>query len=537
MENTTENTNRVERRKGSRRLHGGNRNSRGGLGREQKRKLNRTLKFILWLIQLVAEGALGYLIYKLGMLTIPLMAGAFAILALLLVATFFLFGLHRKHNHSNIRVTHVIGILLAVGSIGVSAFGATVINQVIGTVTEVTRPLMPSSTVAVYVRADDSASDLDHARDYEFGFTKAYDWDHTEKTIAAINEELLHEVFTWEHEDVFKMVDALLDGEAQAIILNKSYASILDDVEEYAGFSEKTKVIWEESFVIESPQPDEKEKKEKEEKPETDVSEGAFTIYLSGSDTRSYHLTTSRSDVNIIAAVNPNTKEILLVNTPRDYYVPISIGGGAYDKLTHCGVYGIECSKNTLENLYGIDIDYTAQINFTGMETLINNIGGITVYSDQAFTTLHGGYWIDYGENYMDGAKAIGFARERYSLNAGDNDRGRNQMKVLTAVINKLMNSKVLLENYSGILESLGGMFATSMSYEELAKLVRLQLTDGGSWNINNYATTGGSSNTCYSMPGWNLYVMYENENSVGQATKLFNAVLAGEHLTPGDMF
>lgn len=539
---------RVERRKGKRfntgvvdglRIGGSGSGSGSGHGgsREHRRKRNRIIKFIVWIVQIAAEVLLGYFLVKLGMLSTPMLAAALVVLVALAVATFFLFGLHRKHNHSSIRVPHIIGFILAAGAIGVSAFGASVTNQVIGTVTEVTRPMLPSSTVAVYVLADDSAVELDHARDYTFGFTKAYDTEHTMDTIQAIEDELLTEITKVEEPSVFEMVDALLNGETRAIVLNKAYASILDDVDEYAGFSDKTKVIWEKSFLIETPKPEEKPKEE-EEKPKKEISEGAFIIYLSGSDTRSYYLSTSRSDVNIIAAVNPTTKEILLVNTPRDYYVPISVGGGAYDKLTHCGVYGIQCSADTLANLYGIDIDYTAQINFTGMETLIDVIGGITVHSDVAFTTFNG-YYIDYGENYLDGAAALGFARERYNLSGGDNDRGRNQMKVLAAVINKLTNSTTLLENYSGILGALGGMFATDMSYDDIAALVKKQLSDGGSWTVNNYATVGmgGSSSDCFSMPGWNLYVMYINENAVAKASYLIEQVMTGEHLTPGDMY
>ena len=511
--------------------------SHGG-SRERKRKRNRTIKTIVWLLQLVAEAVLCFLIVKLGMLSTPMMGVAFAVLGLLLLATFLLFGIAGRHNHSKVKARHIVGFLLAAGAIGVSAFGSTVVNQVIGTVTEVTRPLMPSSSVAVYVLNDDPATNLEQAKDYTFGFTNAYDREHTAQTLDEMSGEFAKTVATTEFEDVFTMVKSLLDGETKAILLNKAYASILDDVDEFAGFSDKTRIIYEKSFVIQQPEVEEKEEEKEEEKPKKNVSDGAFLIYLSGSDTRSYYLTTSRSDVNILAAVNPETREILLVNTPRDYYVQISIGGGAYDKLTHCGVYGIDCSKTTLENLYGIDIDYTAQINFTGMETLIDNIGGITVYSDVAFTAVNGAY-IDYGENYMSGSTALAFARERYKLAGGDNDRGRNQMKVLSAVIQKMMNSRTLLENFSGILGSLGGMFATDMSYDDIAALVKMQLTDVGNWNINNYAVVGrgGSSRETYSMPGWNLYVMYQNENSIGQAAKLIDAVMSGEHLTQSDMY
>ena len=486
----------------------------------------RIIKILIWLIQLAAEGVLAFMLVKLGMLSTPLLAGALVVLAILLVLTFLLLGIPKKEG--KLTGAGIIGIILAIVSIGGSVMASGVTNQVIGTVREVTSPMIPSSVVGVYVLADDPAESITDAKDYRFGISRAYDEAHLDETISAIDEAIGKAPETLEFETVFEMVSALLNGETKAIVLNEAYASLLDDVDEFDGFSNKTKVIFEKSYAAEPVVAE----TQKEEKPKREISEGAFIIYLSGSDTRNTYLTTSRSDVNILAVVNPQTKEILLVNTPRDAYVPISVGSGAYDKLTHCGVYGINCSRDTLATLYGVDIDYTAQINFTGMETLIDNIGGITVNSDVAFTTFDG-VWVDFGENYFNGSQALSFARERKSLAGGDNDRGRNQMKVLTAVIKKMTSANTLLENYSGILGSLGGMFTTDMSYEDISTIVKSQLSDGGSWNINSYAVTGmgGSSQYCYAMPGWNLYVTYLNDEAVARASSLMQKVLEGEHI------
>lgn len=488
----------------------------------------RIIKILIWLIQLAAEGVLAFMLVKLGMLSTPLLAGALGVLAVLLVLTFLLLGIGKKEGGSKLGGAGILGLLLAIVSIGGSVMASGITNQVIGTVREVTTPMIPSSVVGVYVLADDPAANITDAKDYQFGYSMAYDSAHVTETISSIDEAIGKAPTVQEYENVFDMVSALLNGETKAIILNEAYASLLDDVDEFDGFSNKTKIIFEKSFAAEPVVTE-----VKEEKPKREVSEGAFVIYLSGSDTRNAYLSShTRSDVNIIAAVNPETKEIVLINTPRDAYVPISVGGGAYDKLTHCGVYGINCSRDTLAALYGIDIDYTAQINFTGMETLIDTIGGITVNSDVSFTTFDG-TWVAFGENYFNGAQALSFARERKSLAGGDNDRGRNQMKVLTAVIKKMTSASTLMENYSGILGSLGGMFTTDMSYDDISTLVKSQLSDGGSWNINSYAVggMGGSSNACYAMPGWNLYVTYLNDEAVARASSLINKVLEGEHI------
>ena len=513
--------------------------------RETKRRVNRTIKWIIWIIQAVASAFLGFSLVRLGMLSTPMLGIAIGVLVILLVATFFLLGIGKFYGHSQVKARHVIGGLVALLMVVNSVLAASVVNRIIGTVEEVTKPAVASTVVAVYVLKEDQAYSLSDARDYEFGFSKGYDGEHVVATLDAMSHDVLEDITSKEYENIAEMVDDLLKGESRAILLNQAYASLLDDLEQFEGFIDKTRVIYEKSFVIqemavEPAKETEKteEKEEKKDEPKPTVDKEAFIMYLSGLDTRSTYLSTSRSDVNILMTVNPSTREILLVNTPRDYYVPISVGGGAYDKLTHCGIYGVWCSANTLSNLYGVNVDYTAQINFTGVERLVDEIGGVDVYSDVGFTTSGTGYYIDAGYNHLNGSQALAFARERYHLAGGDNARGRNQMKVLTGVIDKISSSPSLAANYNGILGSLSGMFTTDMEYKDIASLVRLQLQDGSSWNINSYAVTGygSSSRYTYSMPGWNLYVMEQNPDSVAKARSLMDRVLAGEHISSDEL-
>ena len=257
-------------------------------------------------------------------------------------------------------------------------------------------------------------------------------------------------------------------------------------------------------------------------------------IYLSGSDTRDQMLTTSRNDVNILAVVNPNTKQILLINTPRDYYIGNPAGGGAKDKLTHCGIYGIDCSMEALAGLYQEEINYYAQINFTGFKTLIDAIGGVTVYSDTAFKAIN--TEIHVGNNDLDGAGALDFARARHALSGGDNDRGKHQMGVIRAVVQKL-SAGTILTHYAEIMDSLAGMFITDMSSGDVSSLVRMQLSDLAKWDVFTYAVTGtGGRAETYSMPGWSLYVMYPNEETVAHATELIDKMVDGETLTENDI-
>jgi LCP family protein required for cell wall assembly len=260
-----------------------------------------------------------------------------------------------------------------------------------------------------------------------------------------------------------------------------------------------------------------------------------FVVYVSGSDTYGSQIVkTGRSDVNILAVVNPMTKQVLLINTPRDYYVENTAGGGARDKLTHCGIYGAECSMQALGDLYGMGIDYYAKINFTGFETLIDAIGGITVYSDVSFSKPN--VTVYEGENYFNGSQALAFARERKLLAGGDNARGKNQMKVIKAVLQKMMSGAIITK-YAEVLDSLEGMFETSMDRSEINSLVKMQLSDMASWNIQSFAVTGeGDSKTNYSLPGMSVYVMLPDEELVAQASGLINKVVNGEILTEADL-
>ena len=228
----------------------------------------------------------------------------------------------------------------------------------------------------------------------------------------------------------------------------------------------------------------------------------------------------SRSDVNIIMSINKKTHNILMINTPRDYYVPLSISNGVRDKLTHAGVYGIECSRNTLEMLYGIQIDYYVKVNFSGFEKIIDSLGGVDVTLDYSATLSQAGnLTVHNGVNHFNGEQALAFARERYAYSDGDRQRGRNQMMIMEAAIKKAC-SPAIISNYTSVLSEVSKNVITDMSYDFIADLAQTQLNDMAAWNITQISVTGvGSySSTTYSMPGWSLYIMVPDEESVENA-------------------
>ena len=303
--------------------------------------------------------------------------------------------------------------------------------------------------------------------------------------------------------------DNLKSGKSKAMVLSGSYASLLESVD--SNYASNLKTIY--TYKI----------KKKNNNSAKQVDSKVFNIYISGIDTYGSISTVSRSDVNIIMTVNMNTHKILLTTTPRDAYVKIPDGGAdQYDKLTHAGIYGVETSEQTLENLYGIKIDYYARINFTSFLKLIDQLGGVTVHNDQAFTSLHGKFDFPVGDIQMNSEQALGFVRERYSLDGGDNDRGKNQEKVISAIVNKLASLKSV-SNFTSIVNNLQDSVQTNISLDTINALANTQLDSGSKFTVTSQAVTGTGSTgqlTSYAMPNSSLYMMKLDDSSVESASQ-----------------
>ena len=484
----------------------------------------------IWFLQAIAEAMALFCIGQLNMLPdnyFLILAGIFGLLAVFT-------GILMLPRWTG-RLQGSCGTFLSVVIFAVSCAASLLVMDAQGTIQGISGQTGGKLTMAVYVRTDDPAQTIADAADYDFAVVQGYDEARTRQAVEAIETELGKTITVNEYAGARELLEAFFSGQSDAMILNSAYANLLEDLEGYEDFYSRVRILYEVnssawSAIFENVG-------EIIQGDKDAITDEPFVVYISGSDTRDKKLSTSRSDVNILAVVNPKTKQVLLINTPRDYYVPNpASGSGAMDKLTHCGIYGIECSMQALGDLYGVEVDYYAQINFTGFETMIDAIGGVTVWSDVSFNTVDGGHF-DAGELHLDGAEALAFARERKNLPGGDNARGQNQMKVIRVVIDKMTSGTTILSNYSGIMESLEGMFATSLTADEISALVKMQLKDMAQWNISSYAVTGyDGSDVTYSMPGTNLYVMYQDEAMVAHGAALADRVIAGEILTDADM-
>lgn len=367
--------------------------------------------------------------------------------------------------------------------------------------------------ISCIVLKDDPAQSIYDTKDYTFGILAANDRENTNKALAEVQAAIGKEPATIEYQDNDTLIDALYAKDVKVIVINEANRSPIEEY--YKTFSDDTRVL--NTHKVETViQEDEKL---------DDITKTPFNVYLSGIDVYGSIKATSRSDVNVIVTVNPNTKQILLTSTPRDYYVPLTVSNGIPDKLTHAGIHGVDCSIGTLENLYGIDIDYYVRVNFTSVRKIVDLLGGVKVYSDYDFTSDWGPSFKN-GYNQVNGKQALAFCRERHHFANGDYQRGRDHQHMIEAILNKAMSPDIL-PNYADLLKTASKNFQTNMSTKEITALAKMQLNDMSQWTIKYANAAGqGASKTTYSYQSRKLYVCVPDYNSVAKITKRINKVL-----------
>lgn len=313
------------------------------------------------------------------------------------------------------------------------------------------------------------------------------------------------------------LVNDLLNSEVNVILIEDSIKNIMS--EEIEQFETLTKVIY--TFTI-------KVNVESTLK-EVDVTRKPFAIYISGIDTYGEISSVSRSDVNMVMVVNPKTYQILLISIPRDYYVQLHGTTGSKDKLTHAGIYGIDMSIQTIEDLLELDINYYIKVNFTSVIDIVDALGGLDIYSEYTFVS-YSGYSFKKGMNSVDGEQALDFARTRKAFKDGDRQRGKNQQAVLEAIIRKATD-KSIITKYNSLLNAVNGKYQTNLGMKKITALVKMQLKDMPTWNITSYSLTGTDSNDYTYTYNQLLYVMKPDEDSVVEAIELIDKVFNGETL------
>lgn len=366
------------------------------------------------------------------------------------------------------------------------------------------------TTLSVITLADSKAETLDDVSG------KVY-YSIISKDLVEENANHYADVKLVSKKNYLTMARDLLDEDIDYIIIDEAQRSFIE--ENVESFAKETKVI--DEFKVQL--------KSKDSAKNVDLEKDAINIYISGIDSYGSPSVSSRTDSNMILTYNPKTGEMLLTSIPRDYYLPLACAGGEYDKFTHSGLYGIDCSVETLEQLFGIDINYYVRVNFTGFINIIDALGGVDVYSPVAFSSSGGQYYFPQGNQTLTSDAALAFSRERYNLPGGDNARVMNQQLVVMGVLQKIA-SPAIVSNFGAFIESIQGSIVTNMPADQISKLLQLQLKGVNATSMDNFAVTGyGQNSYTYSIPNMLVYVMVPDQNSVDEAISKMKNIIEGK--------
>ncbi len=499
----------------------------------------KLIGLIIGLVLLAASGTFIWYISLTGMVPFKyLIIGSVAFALLILTVVLLCININKTWRS-------LIGCLLSFVILALQFFAVDFIGAGTKALEQITNIQVEYAEVGVFVRADDPAEHITDLDNYKFGVLKSLDRNVTDKAIENVIGLLGGNITVAEHETIDEAADALLNlKEIDAIIVNKAFLDLLIEIEGYEDALDKIREVYisvvEDSGSVPNqstggsayyPEGPLETGTYVAPNPTTKMPDHVISLYIGGIDCYGSISRRSRSDVNILAVINTKTKQVLLISTPRDFYVKTPVSGDKYDKLTNAAIYGTKVSRGALELLFDVEIKYQFKVNFTGFEKIVNSLGGITVYSKYTFTNKNGYSYVK-GYNDLNGVQALEFARERYSFASGDRQRGKNQMEVIKGVIDKI-TSVAFLTNYKKVLDSVASSMETNVPYELITELINEQLNTGDEWNVATYSVDGtGASKKPYSQKG-NSYVMIPKESTIEKAKSLINQIINDEVPTP----
>lgn len=328
-----------------------------------------------------------------------------------------------------------------------------------------------------------------------------------------------------EYDSMTALLEAFYNGEVDSIIINESSRSQILDMEAYSNFDSNTRVVYQTSYKV---------KNNDSATSVSDITSKPFNVLISGSDTRGGFDENGRSDVIMVATVNPKTHTILLTSVPRDFYVTTACDAGdgcmqgALDKITHTGIHGTNTTKRTVEQLLGIEINYTFKVGFDTVTELVDVLGGVDVYVEPGYATTNSLYSVHEGINHLNAEQALAFARDRYSYTEGDRQRTKNQQQVLMGIVKEATKPSVIT-NYAAIMDTMANTFSTTMSNAEITDLIKYQLNNNPTWKMEQYMVDGTGDTLMCAELGDAASVMVPDQSTVKTAKDKINAVLAGK--------
>lgn len=443
---------------------------------EQVEKTKKPIGFLpLLVLVILSIASSGYLIYVLSLLGSIETTIRFIVIGLLIftdiIMIFKLCLIKKKRKKQKKLKRHVVFAIFSVIYIIACFSIGFVVNYLYSKVDNINKELVTYSS-SLLTMADNPAKEISDIKDYEIGILK--DKENPEGYIIPqeiVDDNKLNDnnIIT-PYDDYTTMLVDMYAGELDAIFISSSYVEMYSGITGYEDIATDTKVII---------------SKEKEMK-KTDVSSfesssvnksvtEPFTILLMGIDSTSEVLSknaVANGDTLILVTFNPKTLNATMISIPRDSYVPIACWPNKDEnKITHAAAYGNDCMINTIQNYFGITIDYYAKINFKGLVKLVDAVGGVEVDVPQRLCTDNSSrgetICINPGRQTLNGEQALVFARNRKSLSNGDFGRAQHQQEIVMALIDKMKGiSKV--SQFRQILNTVSNSLDTNLTTKQI---------------------------------------------------------------------
>lgn len=489
-----------------------------------KSKFSKVLSILLSVVLVISSFYLLYQVIRLNVLPskflFPLTIGVVVLDAICILLLIYF---------SKNVVSKIICIVLTLVICAASCMGGYYISKTQGALSNITNVAKHAkNTVSVIVKESSDIKNKSQLNGVSVGTLRLIGEEGSKKALKELSGEgiVLNQT---EYDSMTALLEAFYNGEVDSIIINESSRSQILDMEAYSNFDSNTRVVYQTSYKV---------KNNDSATSVSDITSKPFNVLISGSDTRGGFDENGRSDVIMIATVNPKTHTILLTSVPRDFYVTTACDAGdgcmqgALDKITHTGIHGTNTTKRTVEQLLGIEINYTFKVGFDTVTDLVDALGGVDVnvepgYATNSFAALSG-FSVHEGVNHLNGEQALAFARERYSYTEGDRQRTKNQQQVLMGIVKEATKPSVIT-NYAAIMDTMANTFSTTMSNEEITDLIKYQLNNNPTWKMEQYMVDGTGDTLMCAELGDAASVMVPDQSTVKMAKDKINAVLAGK--------
>ena len=486
--------------------------------------ISKVLSILLSILLVLSSFYLLYELIKINVLPTKLLF-LMTILFVLLDAIFILLLCHYTKRIVSKIICILITLVLVLGSC-LGGFYISKTGSLLSSITNVTKHA--KNTVSVVVKQSSDVKNKSQLNGVSVGTLRNIGVQGSKKALKELsNKGIVLE--QKEYDSLSALLEGFYNGEVESIIINESSRSQILDMESYADFDNNTRVVYQTSYKVENTD---------KAKSVTDITSKPFNVLISGSDTRGGFDENGRSDVIMVATVNPKTHTILLTSVPRDFYVTTACDAtdgcmqGALDKITHTGIHGTNTTKRTVEQLLGIEINYTFKVGFDTVTDLVDAVGGIDVNVEPGYECdnfLHApGLSVHAGVNHLNGEQALGYARERYAYSEGDRQRTKNQQLVLMGIVDKV-TSPAIVTNFSSIMDAMANTFSTTMSNEEISDLIKYQINNNPKWKMEQYMVNGTGDTLMCAELGDAASVMVPDQSTVKMAKDKINAVLAGK--------